>query len=64
MGRQSKANTPVCFPTVCDPHLLTIDDIFVSFLLSLGFYTGHVRACARLGYTVSLEEKKMPNIEE
>lgn len=55
-------NIPVCFPPICDPHLLTINNIFISFLLSLCFYTSHIRACSRLCYTVSLKEIKMQKV--
>lgn len=55
-------NIPVCFPPICDPHLLTVNNIFISFLLSLCFYTSHIRACSRLCYTVSLKEIKMQSV--
>lgn len=53
---------PVCFPAVCDPHLLPIDNILITHLHSSGLDAGHIRARPRLSDTVGLQETKQSQV--
>ena len=45
---------PICVTTIGDPHLLSVEDIVITFFLSLRLYVGHVRSSSRLSYAIGL----------
>lgn len=48
---------PVGYPSVGDPHFLSVDNPLVPFLLGPGLDTGDIGSSARFSHTIRLNNK-------
>lgn len=53
-------DVPVGYPSVGDPHFLSVDDPLVAFLLGSGFDAGDIGPGARFSHTIRLNNKTNP----